>query len=143
MTIVLEEELFLTNKEKKIGLELEYMRLTSLTVSDNNNETFSRKNKIELINFDQKKNTIELKYTDDLIHNTNIHLEIVAFLKVNGKIDKDDLLNIINSDKVDDLAYPLLSEATHIIAFITSKTDSIPLIIPPTFDKFYEDENDD
>lgn len=55
MTIVLEEELFLTNKEKKIGLELEYMRLTSLTVSENNNETFSRKNKIELINFDQKK----------------------------------------------------------------------------------------
>lgn len=132
------------DKEITLNLDLKDLKLTKLTVNQNNDdEKYHRINNVELISFDKDNNVFELKYTDNVVYNMKIHLEITALIELDDDVITDDeLIELIKSDNADDLAFPLLSEASHIISFITSKVDSIPLIVPPTFmNSIVEDEN--
>src|SRR5699024_3645477 len=115
-----------------LNLELQSLSLTHLSVTDNlNDEESARENKVELMDINQQDGTFELKYTDKLTHHMNIHLELTAIMHSDDNVDRETLEDIIQSDKVEDLALPLLNEASHIISFVTSKTDFMPMIVPP------------
>lgn len=130
-------------KETTLNLDLIDLKLTQLSVIQNDdNENYHRKNNVELISFDKEKNIFELKYRDTVIYDAKIKLELIALIKLNNDgITKVELIELLNSGNADDLSFPILSEASHIISFITSKIDSIPLIVPPTLMNTNEDEN--
>lgn len=127
------------NDKKDINLSIEEISLTSLTIEENDKdeEKIFRKNNIELLkhNSDNDLKVLELKYTDVVCTNKKISLELIGVFYVEGDITIEEIEEILNSSEANEIAYPLLSEATHIISFITSKTNVIPLILPPTLKK--------
>lgn len=138
----------MNKQEFELNLSIKDISMNSLYVEENKNKNdYTRENFIELVSFDDSNKTFELKYTDKLVHNVIIRLELTAIMKADNEDLNEEILNeIIKSDNVDDLAMPILNEATHIVSFITSKTNFMPMIVPPTFRKFNsktdEDEDD-
>lgn len=127
----------MSENEIEINLNLEYLRLTNLAVEENTDSVITtRKNKVELIKFDNQGNLIELKYVDEFVGKVKINLELTAMMRIEGDISETFVKDLIASENADDLAFPLLTEASHIISFITSKTGVMPVILPPTLKNF-------
>lgn len=127
----------MSNENKEFNLDLKELRLTSLSVEEYSGEkTTERNNEVELLHFDENTKILELKYTDELISHTKINLELVALMEIEGDVTTKDIEEIMDSEEIEDFAYPLLTESSHIISFITSKAEAFPIIVPPTFKNF-------
>lgn len=114
------------------------IKLKQLEVKDQvDSDEFNRKNKLEVINIDKEKSTVEIKLTEDISGTFNIHLVLTGTYEVHPE-DKEhdiDFDLFASGDSLDDLGFPLLSEASQIISIITGKIKTIPLIIPPIIEK--------
>lgn len=125
-----------------LNLNLQQLRMNHLSVKENTEQKDPvRRNKLELVNFFEQERIFEVKYTDKVIHNVDIHLELIGVIEIEDNVDRETIEELIQSDKAEDLALPLLNEASHIISFITSKTDFMPMIVPPIFGDFTDDDS--
>lgn len=127
-----------------LNLNLQQLRMSHLSVKENTNQKDPvRRNKLELVNFFKEERVFEVKYTDKVIQNIDIDLELIGVIEIEDNVDQETIEELIQSEKAEDLALPLLNEAAHIISFITSKTDFMPMIVPPIFGNLTEDSSEE
>lgn len=116
-----------------LKLNLEYIKLKSLTTKENTEKTqdVTRENSIEMTDWNIKGKKFKLIYKDEIISDSILNLVLEASIEVENDLNEEDFKKLRESDNLKSLAHPLLAESSHIISFITSKTDFLPLIVPP------------
>lgn len=120
------------NQDMSMNLKLLDLRLESLSVRDKSaEEKPGRRNHAEIIHFDEAEKVLQLKYKDKVIKNKVIYLELIGVLQVDADVSWDDIEKMLQSKRANDFVYPLLSESAHIISFVSSKTEMVPIILPP------------
>lgn len=123
--------------ESNLKFGIKEISLSALKVEVNNDQSsLTRNNNIELLDFkkEDKVTIVKLKYTDHLIVEKSIYLELLAEYYIEGELTLGELKQILESKEINDIIYPILSEASHILSFITSKTSGLPLILSPYYD---------
>src|SRR5699024_12774209 len=83
----------LMNKElPDLNLNLQQLRMNHLSVKENTEQKDPvRRNKIELVNFFEQERIFEVKYTDKVIHNVDIHMIIISVIVINDIVTIESL----------------------------------------------------
>lgn len=128
------------DKQKTVQLHLSHIQLENLKYhlnEDDNSNTVRRTNTILNTRYELESNKYYIIIKEIISGPVELSLELSGTYEVDSSATtKEDLEKVLeNTDKVEQICFPLLSESSAIIAFMTGKALGVPLIVPPVFQK--------